>query len=134
MIERVLIVVILAAVGVIAYRLYCCWEVRRATRIAPRDPLLAGLTPDVPTILYFTTPFCAPCKTQQRPAIRQLLTELGDRVQVIEVDATAQPDAASRWGVMSVPTTFILDRTGRPRHVNHGVTGLQTLRHQVQNL
>lgn len=134
MIERLLIVAAVAVLAAAAYHLFRRWEVWRVTRLAPGDPLLAGRRPNTPAILYFTTPFCAPCKTQQRPALRQLVDELGDQVQVIEVDATAQPDAANRWGVLSVPTTFILDRAGNPRQVNHGVTPLDTLRHQVQGL
>lgn len=134
MVERLILVAALAAAGVIAYRLFQRWELWRTTRIAPRDPLLATLRPGVPTILYFTTPTCAPCKTQQRPAIRQLLDDLGDGVQVIEVNALENPAAADRWGVLSVPTTFVLDRTGRPHDVNHGVTGTEKLKQQVSRL
>ena len=85
-----------------------------------------------PAILYFTTPDCAPCKTIQRPALTTLLTRLGDsRLQIIEVNAYDQPDLAKTWGVMSVPTTFILDSQGTPRHVNHGATPAGKLLEQL---
>jgi thioredoxin-like negative regulator of GroEL len=87
-----------------------------------------------PVLLYFTTPTCAPCKTMQRPAIQHLQEQVGARLQVVEVDASARPDLASQWGVLSVPTTFILDARGAPRHVNHGVATTDKLRQQIQDI
>ncbi len=86
-----------------------------------------------PAILYFTTPTCVPCKTVQRPALQQIKNQMGPRLQVIEVDAAARPDLAADWGVLSVPTTFLLDSKGRPRHVNHGVTRAEKLQQQLQS-
>lgn len=85
----------------------------------------------VPAILYFTTPDCAPCRTVQGPAIEQLRAQFGDRLQIIKVDASQRTDLANYWGVLSVPTTFILDVQGRPRHVNNGVTLAPRLRQQL---
>jgi thiol-disulfide isomerase/thioredoxin len=134
MIERAILLIGLVALAAAGYCLLRGWQVRRAAKFAPGDPLLAEKRPGIPAILYFTTPMCAPCRTQQRPALNRLVDELGDQVQVIEVNALEQPDAADRWGVLSIPTTFILDGQGRPRQVNHGVTGVGTLKHQLQNL
>jgi thiol-disulfide isomerase/thioredoxin len=131
MIERLLILIGLMLLGVLAYRLLRIWQVWCANRAATCDPLLASMRQGIPAILYFTTPTCAPCKTQQRPAIQRLLTELGDQVQVIEVNALEHPEAADRWGVLSVPTTFILDAQGRPREINHGVAGADKLKQQL---
>ena len=85
-------------------------------------------------IVYFTTPDCAPCKTVQRPALSKLLTLTGDGVQLIEIDATQRPDLAKQWGVMSVPTTFVLDARGEARYVNNGVTRVEKLMEQFQSL
>ena len=85
----------------------------------------------VPMILYFTTPTCAPCKTYQRPALEQVKQALGNRLQIVEVDASTQPEVASQWGVLSVPTTFILDANGEPRHINHGPTSAARLLKQL---
>jgi thioredoxin-like negative regulator of GroEL len=59
---------------------------------------------------------------------------LGERLQVIEVDAAAHPEVAGQWGVMSVPTTFIVDANGQPRHVNHGVTPQDKLLRQLEDI
>ena len=56
---------------------------------------------------------------------------MGEAVQIIQVDATENPDAATRWHVQTVPTTFILDGQGQPKDVNHGVAGVKKLRQQL---
>ena len=90
--------------------------------------------PNKPVIVYFTTPDCAPCKTVQRPALNQVSKLLGEKLQVIEIDATQRPDLARIWGVMSVPTTFLLDARGEARYVNNGVARAEKLMEQLQTL
>ncbi len=132
MLERLIMLIIVAGFGILAYQLMQRWQVRRGVKAAATDPLLANLKPGIPAILYFTSPYCAPCKTQQRPAIQHLVAELGDQeIQVIEVNALEDPAAANRWGVLSVPTTFIIDGSGQPRQVNNGITGPQKLKQQI---
>jgi protein-disulfide isomerase-like protein with CxxC motif len=70
----------------------------------------------------------------QKPAIRQIKETLGEMLQVIEIDASQQPDLAQRWGVLSVPTTFVIDSRGRARHVNHGVARAEKLLKQLHGL
>jgi len=134
MIERLIVLAILAGLGVLAYQGLRRWQVRRAAGVALLDPVLADRRPGIPAILYFASPACVPCKTAQRPALQALLAELGDAVQVIEVNALEQSEVADRWGVLSVPTTFVLDRQGTPRQVNYGVTSPDTLKHQLAGL
>ena len=50
---------------------------------------------------------------------------------MIRVDATEDPEAARRWGVMSVPTTFVIDRQGKPRGVYNGVVDADTLKREL---
>jgi thiol-disulfide isomerase/thioredoxin len=88
----------------------------------------------VPAILYFTTPTCVPCKIVQRPAIQEVQEVLGAGVQIIEVDASLRTDLADYWGVLSVPTTFIIDPEGKPRQINHGVTLANKLIAQINNI
>ena len=132
MIERLALFLMLAGLALIAYAGFPLAGVARLP-IRPRRSAAGAAAARHRRCSHFTTPSCAPCRFQQRPAIAGLLHELGDRVQVI-VDAQEQPDAAARWGVLSVPTTFILDRTGRPRACNNGVAGLDRLRQQLMSL
>lgn len=95
---------------------------------------LETLRPGIPAVLYFTAPGCAPCRTVQRPALRQLLEALGEGIQVIEVDASQRPDLADYWGVLSLPTTFVIDSRGRPRRVNHGAVRVEKLLKQLEEV
>jgi thioredoxin 1 len=110
------------------------WVVNKVilARVRGKQLGLENLRPGVPAILYFTTPGCVPCKTVQRPALARLQEHLGDSVQVIEVDAAAQPNLADYWGVLSVPTTFIIDARGQARRVNHGVASADKLQAQIK--
>lgn len=123
---RFVIAVVVIAAGVGGYTLYNRLMLGRA----PKGTL--G-TPGKPVLLYFTTPTCAPCKTVQKPAIAQIQEKLGEMLQVIEVDATEQPEMAKRWGVLSVPTTFVIDSRGQARYVNHGVARAEKLLKQLNN-
>ena len=126
------------AVLIIAGGLALSWAANRLILRRARSNQESGLAPlpgrkpGIPAVLYFTTPNCAPCKTVQRPALQRLQAHLGDRLQIIEVDAAAQPELASRWGVLSVPTTFIIDARGQLRHVNHGATRAEKLIQQIE--
>ncbi|MEX1248731.1 MAG: thioredoxin family protein [Anaerolineales bacterium] len=101
-------------------------------RLKKRSLGLEKWRPGIPAILYFTTPDCQPCKTQQRPALRKLSEQLEGRVQVIHVDATQHPDLADYWGVLTVPTTFVIDSKGQPRGMNHGVASAEKLHGQLE--
>lgn len=125
---RTLIAAALTGVGLLAYRLWRAVSLRQA-RTAVRD--LAGWQSGRPTVVYFTAPGCVPCRTVQRPALERL-TNRHQRVTVIEIDASARPDLADRWGVLSVPTTFVLDPAGQPVHANHGVTPEHLLERQLR--
>ena len=124
------------AVGIITASLFVYWLINQRLLGKAQNHVLAlvGTLPNKPMIVYFTTPDCAPCKTVQRPALSKLLTLTGDSVQVVEIDATQRPDVAKQWGVMSVPTTFLLDARGEARYVNNGVTRVEKLMEQLQTL
>ena len=135
MLERVLLSIALIVLGTIGWIVFNRLSVRRAARMAVQhadDPALSSLQVGIPAVLYFTTPSCAPCRTLQRPALDQLKTAFGsDRIQVLQIDATEQPELADRWGVFSAPTTFILDSSLTPRLINRGVASFETLKNQV---
>ena len=103
-------------------------------RAGHASPGLTAFRRGVPGVVYFTTADCVACKAAQRPALRALKKELDGRVQVIEVDAADRPDIARQWSVLSVPTTFILDRHGKPRQVNHGFASTAKLLSQLQKV
>jgi thiol-disulfide isomerase/thioredoxin len=131
MATRILILAALVVAVIIAWRLLR-W---RATR--PRDAAglrAIGFRSGLPAILSFTAPGCAPCETVQAPALRRLAELYGASLQILEVDAAERPDLADAWGVLAVPTTFAIDRAGRPRRVNHGPTRAHVLLEQLAEI
>ena len=131
---RLGLTIVLIAVGIGLYWGWNKLQLRRLGRRGAQDTLrgLESLRPGVSGILYFTTPDCQVCITAQKPALQRLQADLGDGLQVVEVDASAQTDLADYWGVLSVPTTFIIGTDGRPHSMNHGLTSKEKLLHQIQ--
>jgi len=124
------------AIGIIVLGAGAYWlfNQRLLARAKANVLTLFDAIPNKPVIVYFTTPDCAPCKTIQRPALDQVTYLLGDQLQVVEIDAVERPDLARQWGVMSVPTTFLLDARGEARYVNSGVARVEKLMEQLQTL
>src|SRR5687768_2696883 len=104
-------------------RAYAYWQARRGA--AAQGPAA------VPTILYFTTPSCVQCRAQQTPAIERLRSYIGDRLQVRQVDALAEPETAERFGILTVPTTVVLDAAGKVLAVNLGFASTEKLASQL---
>jgi thiol-disulfide isomerase/thioredoxin len=127
---RGLVALTLLIAGFAIFRMWTLRHRRHASFVAQRDPLLERVPPGVPAIVYFTTPTCIACRSAQTPALRQLQSELGDGIHVITVDAVDQPDAASRWGVLTAPTTFVLDPNHQTVAINHGTADSALLKRQ----
>jgi len=123
--------IVIIGLGAFAY-----WSInqRLLVRASKNVFTLLKKLPNKPVLVYFTTPECAPCKTVQRPAIDRVSNLLGEKLQVVEIDATERPDLAKVWGVMSVPTTFVLNASGEARYVNNGVARAEKLLEQIQTL
>ena len=127
---RTLLALAIAGVGI---AMYILTNRLVLARTVSKSGGLNSFSPGTPAILYFTTPTCAPCNTVQRPAIQKVQQTLGDEIQVIEIDASERMDLAGEWGVMSVPTTFIIDRDGQARQINHGVARADKLLAQLKD-
>jgi thiol-disulfide isomerase/thioredoxin len=123
--------VVISGLGAFGY-----WLINQRLLIRARNNIfsLFNTLPNKPVLVYFTTPDCVPCKTIQRPAINRVSNVLGEGLEVVEIDATERPDLAKAWGVMSVPTTFLLDTRGEARYVNNGVARAEKLLEQIQTL
>ena len=134
MLERLGIAALLVIAGLAAYLTLTRLQLWRARRAAQASPGLEPFAPGRPAILYFTAPGCVPCRTLQVPALEALQAQMGEGLQVIKIDATVRPEAANFWGVLSVPTTFVIDQGGRARRVNHGPASADKLRGQLQEI
>ncbi|HEX9388740.1 MAG TPA: thioredoxin family protein [Anaerolineales bacterium] len=124
------------AIVIIGLGAFAYWSINQRLLVRASNNVftLFKKLPNKPMLVYFTTPDCAPCKTIQRPAIDRVSNLLGEKLQVVEIDATERPDLAKTWGVMSVPTTFLLDARGEACFVNNGVARAEKLLEQIQTL
>lgn len=128
MLERIVItLVILGGLGLLwlGWRLY---KTRLTRSIQP-----AETASGTPALLYFSADYCAPCKLQQRPIVDSLMAKLGERVVVQRYDVTQHPDLASRYKILTLPTTVVLDSQGQVAHINYGVASLAKLEAQLSS-
>ena len=123
-------------IGLLVFGMAVYWLINRliVIRAGKKHPGLDGYLPGKPAVVYFTMEGCVPCKTSQRPALEKLSAQVGGQIQIIEVDVVVKPELAESWGVLSVPTTFIIDPSGRPRRVNHGVAMAEKLLNQLEQV
>src|ERR1700743_1724552 len=126
---------IVAVVAALALAAGVGWLLnRRARPVRAADPGTAdevdtsdlGLSADGPTVVHFSASWCSPC-TQVRRVVNQVCDDLGD-VAHVEIDMDANPGAARRLSVLSLPTTFIFDADGRQQYRAAGVPKAEDLR------
>src|SRR5947209_265013 len=133
--------VIVATVGAILLASLAGWlltrrsgsirEIRSAQGAEP-DTADLGLSTSGPTVVHFSAPWCGPCDRVRR-VVDQVCADLGD-VAHLEVDLDANPAAARRFSVLSLPTTFIFDVDGRQRYRTAGVPTAADLPSALQPL
>ena len=116
----------------------CRWWLRRKTSVIRRQPIpeaVRGLNlPARPAILYFTTADCVQCRLQQTPILERLGAVWGDRVHIRKLDAVAYEPLAQHFGILTVPTTVILDAHQQVEAINHGVAHAQRLQDELAPL
>lgn len=83
-------------------------------------------------ILAFSSEDCHQCHTMQTPALQRVQDQYGERVTIIDVDAPNEPELTRRYHVLTVPTTVVLNTSGRAHAVNYGFAPTAKLIAQVQ--
>jgi len=132
---------ILAAISIIA--LLVVWFGRhfveqRRQRVLTATPVVQYETDKTQSphisILAFSSEDCRQCHQLQAPALKRVVEARGERVSIVEVDAPTSPELTERYQVLTVPTTIVLDATGKAHAVNYGFTNAKRLLEQVDSL
>ena len=59
-----------------------------------------------PVVVDFHALWCGPCKAQS-PILKEVASELGDRIRVIKIDVDQNNEISNRYQIQSVPTLMI---------------------------
>ncbi|HEX3286209.1 MAG TPA: thioredoxin family protein [Mycobacterium sp.] len=133
------IAVLIAAFGIayvinrmLALRAGLMKEAPAAAESKPVDTSDLGLSGTGPTVVHFSAVWCGPCAGVRR-VVNQVCADLPG-VAHVEIDMDANPAAARRLSVLSLPTTFIFDADGRQRYRSTGVPTAADLRSALEPL
>jgi thiol-disulfide isomerase/thioredoxin len=90
---------------------------------------------DALEVVYFWSTQCTQCRLSQKPALSKL-SELStkNKVLITDINIEDKPHEAIKWGVRTVPTTYILNANRELMFINNGLASTNKLLDQINSL
>jgi len=85
---------------------------------------------ETPVLVDFYADWCAPCK-MMTPILKQLKSEMGDKLNIIKIDTERNPDVAIKYQVRGIPN-LILFRKGQLLWQQAGVVQMPQLQQIIE--
>ncbi len=131
MIERFLILLGVTLAVVAVWGALRAWRSVKLRRLSSQSPFSSIVPPGKPAVVAFSAPYCRDCHTLQEPALARLEQNLSQRVSVKSLSALDYPDLVEQLGILTVPSTVVIDARGTVRHLNLGYASDAKLREQL---
>jgi thioredoxin 1 len=64
------------------------------------------LNSGAPVIVDFWAEWCGPCR-MVGPILDEVSGELGDKLKIVKLNVDENPETASKYGIMSIPTLLL---------------------------
>ena len=80
---------------------------------------------DKPVLIDFSAEWCQPCRMMP-PILKQVKTELGDRIRILKVDVDKNPAIARKYVIQNVPTLMVF-KNGEVKFRQAGVIPAQQI-------
>lgn len=61
---------------------------------------------DTPVLVDFYADWCMPCK-MMTPILQEVKSRMGDRIQIVKIDAEKNPAASIQYQVRGIPTLIL---------------------------
>lgn len=59
-----------------------------------------------PVVVDFWAEWCGPCR-MVAPILDEVSEELGDKLKIVKLNVDENPETASKYGIMSIPTLLL---------------------------
>lgn len=90
------------------------------------------LKSNLPVLVDFWAPWCAPCRIVS-PIVEELAKEYNGKLQVFKLNVDDNPQTASKYGIMSIPSLLIFKK-GQVAKTMIGAQGKENLKKGIEEV